>query len=155
MQNAKDLSKEKLISIMTGVFDSMLEVGIQAGNGHMDLESGDRMTLASVSITGGWSGVVFLLCPCELASELGQAMFKCDAATISKADIQDAMGEIINMVGGNVKANLPGPSSLSLPNVVQGSEFSWNVPGGQEVQRIYSRCKDKDLMVTVVRDTRH
>ncbi len=32
-------------------------------------------------------------------------------------DVADAFGEIANVVGGNVKAALPGPSGLSLPDV--------------------------------------
>ena len=154
MQNETGISKEALFSIMTDVFDSMLQVGIQENNGSASADASGRISLASVSITGGWSGVVFMQCPYELASELGQEMFKCDAATITAADIQDAMGELINMVGGNVKAQMPGPSSLSLPNVVQGCEFSWKVPGGREVQRVHSKCKDKDLVVLVIQDTK-
>jgi len=154
MQNTTGISREALVSIMTGVFDSMLEIGIQESNGSVNMDTGGRTSLASVSITGGWSGVVFLQCPYELASELGQAMFKCDASTITAADIQDAMGELINMVGGNVKAQLPGPSSLSLPNVIQGNDFCWKVPGGREVQRVHSKCKDKDLVVSVIQGTK-
>ena len=32
-------------------------------------------------------------------------------------DIDDALGELANVVGGNVKAVLPGPSALGLPEV--------------------------------------
>ena len=32
-------------------------------------------------------------------------------------DVDDALGELANVVGGNVKAVLPGPSVLGLPEV--------------------------------------
>ena len=32
-------------------------------------------------------------------------------------DVEDAFGEIANVVGGSIKAALPGPSGLSLPQV--------------------------------------
>ena len=38
-------------------------------------------------------------------------------AELEDEDIADAFGEIANVVGGNVKAALPGPSALSLPDV--------------------------------------
>ena len=38
-------------------------------------------------------------------------------AELDDEDIADAFGEIANVVGGNVKAALPGPSALSLPDV--------------------------------------
>ena len=34
---------------------------------------------------------------------------------LDAADVDDALGEIANVVGGNVKAVLPGPSVLGLP----------------------------------------
>jgi hypothetical protein len=36
---------------------------------------------------------------------------------IDDEDIEDALGELANVVGGNVKAVLPGPSVLGLPEV--------------------------------------
>ena len=39
----------------------------------------------------------------------------------AEADIADALGEIANVIGGNLKSTLPGPSLLSLPVVTTGS----------------------------------
>jgi len=36
------------------------------------------------------------------------------------ADVADAVGELVNMVGGNIKSLMPGPSVLSLPAVAAG-----------------------------------
>ena len=38
-------------------------------------------------------------------------------AALDHEDVADAFGEIANVVGGNVKAALPGPSTLGLPQV--------------------------------------
>jgi Chemotaxis phosphatase CheX len=38
----------------------------------------------------------------------------------SPADMHDVVGEIGNILGGKLKASLPGPSQLSLPVVVDG-----------------------------------
>ena len=51
------------------------------------------------------------------------------------AEVVDALGELTNMIGGNVKSLLPAPSQLSLPMV---SESVWptTVPGSVAVCRI-------------------
>ena len=36
---------------------------------------------------------------------------------LDEEDIEDGLGELANVVGGNVKAVLPGPSALGLPVV--------------------------------------
>ena len=36
---------------------------------------------------------------------------------LDEEDVADALGELANVVGGNVKAVLPGPSVLGLPEV--------------------------------------
>ena len=41
---------------------------------------------------------------------------------------QDAIGELTNMLGGNVKGLVAEPSRLSLPTVVEGDRFSVRVP---------------------------
>lgn len=40
-----------------------------------------------------------------------------DAEVSSRQDVGDALGELTNMVGGNLKALLPGPNRLSIPDV--------------------------------------
>jgi chemotaxis protein CheX len=39
---------------------------------------------------------------------------------VADGDVADAVGELVNMVGGNLKSIMPGPSSLSLPSVAAG-----------------------------------
>ncbi|TIC83622.1 chemotaxis protein CheX [Nocardioides sp. GY 10113] len=43
-----------------------------------------------------------------------------DDEPLDDADLADAVGELVNMVGGSLKSILPGPSALSLPTVAAG-----------------------------------
>ncbi|MGY1770152.1 chemotaxis protein CheX [Blastococcus sp. SYSU D00813] len=74
-------------------------------------------TLSSwVTITGPWNGVVVVTCGTGTADELTRALLREHApAELEAEDVEDALGEIANVVGGNVKAVLPGPSVLGLP----------------------------------------
>ena len=77
---------------------------------------------ACVRITGGWHGAVVLSCGRDLAVAITEAMFAMDPGTTSAEELDDAMGEMANMIGGNIKGLLPGPSQLSLPTVVEGAD---------------------------------
>jgi chemotaxis protein CheX len=71
-----------------------------------------------VDVVGPWTGTVVLTTGRETAAELTRALLgEHSPAELEDEDIADAFGEIANVVGGNVKAALPGPSALSLPDV--------------------------------------
>ena len=71
-----------------------------------------------VDVVGPWTGSVVLTTSRETAAGLTRALLGAHAPDeLEDDDIADAFGEIANVVGGNVKAALPGPSALSLPDV--------------------------------------
>jgi chemotaxis protein CheX len=71
-----------------------------------------------VEIVGPWTGTVVLTCDLDTAEELTRALLREHApAELEPEDVDDALGELANVVGGNVKAVLPGPSVLGLPEV--------------------------------------
>lgn len=79
-----------------------------------------------VHISGAWEGTVVLECSGTFARWAASRMF--DSADTSFDEVRDALGELTNMVGGNIKALLPGPSRLSIPEVATGD--------GAEVERV-------------------
>ena len=71
-----------------------------------------------VDVVGPWTGSVVLTTGRQTAADLTRALLGDTApAELEDEDVVDAFGEIANVVGGNVKAALPGPSSLGLPEV--------------------------------------
>ena len=58
-------------------------------------------------------------------------------------DVADALGELANVVGGNVKAVLPGPSVLGLPEV--GSAPA----AGPDTCRVELLWRDQSLTISV------
>jgi chemotaxis protein CheX len=78
----------------------------------------DGRAVASVSITGPWNGHLTIALSQEAAVLVAASLFELEAGEVSISEIADAIGELANVVGGNVKAMLPEPSTLSLPQVV-------------------------------------
>jgi chemotaxis protein CheX len=73
--------------------------------------------VAVTEISGEWNGTVCLSCSRAAARHATAVMFGTDEEDLNAADITDAVGELINVVGGNIKSLVPGPSVLSLPSV--------------------------------------
>jgi chemotaxis protein CheX len=71
-----------------------------------------------VDVVGPWTGSVVLTTGRRTAEELTRALLREHSPEVLEdEDVADAFGEIANVVGGNVKAALPGSSGLSLPGV--------------------------------------
>jgi len=99
-----------------------------------------RSFTACVQFTGDFEGATLLHCSSRLALELTSIMFAEKPEQLSIEDLQDALGELTNMIAGNIKPLLPGHSRLSLPSVVDGREYQIKVPGSRPLQRQRFRC---------------
>ena len=77
---------------------------------------------AAVTVTGEWHGMVSVELPTGLAEAVTRRMLMVPESdpTVHDEDVADAVGELVNMIGGNVKSLMPGPSVLSLPVVAAG-----------------------------------
>ena len=53
----------------------------------------------------------------ELASQIASQMFSTEPQNLDESELRDALGEVANMIGGNVKGILSGEFDLSLPIV--------------------------------------
>jgi CheY-specific phosphatase CheX len=125
----------------------------------LPLEDGDTAPLgpestvtSCIQIDGAWHGAVVLQCPLTLARTLTAAMFQADAAP-ELDEIFDALGELANMLGGNVKALLPGPSRISLPAVAVGSDYQLSVVGTSAVTSLAFSCDGHPLRVTLLQQS--
>jgi chemotaxis protein CheX len=99
---------------------------------------------ASVRISGAWQGVVVVDCPEELARRTAAAMW--GGRPRDGAQVADAIGELANMIAGNVKVLLPGPSRLSLPAVADAPAAS-SAPPGRAVAAATVACDGQPLTV--------
>lgn len=87
---------------------------------------------SSVVLIGDWPGVVSVAAETKLAEALAMHLFDVDADEVTELDRRDALGELTNMTGGNLKALLPGSSHLGLPVVADGAPGLSAQPGSKE-----------------------
>jgi chemotaxis protein CheX len=92
---------------------------------------------ASVSISGSWTGHVVYASSTEAARKAAAAFLALETSEVSQEDVSDVLGELANIVGGNVKAMLPPGCFLSLPQVVLASESATKYPNAERVSGLY------------------
>jgi chemotaxis protein CheX len=137
------LDEGDLTMIVEGIFAELLGLGVQPAQ--VPAEPGDGRLVGLVRIGGAWQGTVSVACGRELAVRIATAMLGREPR--GEAEVADAIGEIANMTGGNVKALLPGPSVLSLPEVAAAAAAA---VGGRPVSRLAFAVDSSPLVVTVV-----
>ncbi len=110
-----------------------------------------RFLTGCVQITGEWEGAIVVSCSFALAMNTTAFMFDMEVDEVTREELQDAVGELANMVGGSLKGLVPGPSRLSLPTVVDGSDYSTKIPGAKQVVQAALSAAGEPLIVTVLR----
>lgn len=88
-----------------------------------------REVRAAVQITGAWEGAVVIECDEVIAGAFTSAMLGLGDEPADESDVHDVVGELANMVGGNLKAVVGADARLSLPTVVVGANLDVSVPG--------------------------
>lgn len=111
----------------------------------------ERVVSGCIHFTGAWEGAVTIECSAEFARSAAATMFGVELAGASTSDMQDALGELTNMTGGNVKALLPEGCRLSLPTVVEGAEFTARVPGSELVTSVAFKCQGAPIVIRLLK----
>lgn len=120
--------QEDIHQIIEQVCTMMLGASIEPIDAIEPAAPHDRIT-GCVQITGQWSGVVMLQTTNAFVTLAASQMLALKEHELSLADRQDAVAELTNMIGGNIKSLVPGPSCLSLPSVTIGKEFDIRLYG--------------------------
>lgn len=81
-----------------------------------------------VGLAGKYSGILSIHCPQNFALRITSNMLGMDVEEVGE-DMNDALGEIANMLGGHVKQVLSKGGldlNLSIPTVISGESYSVN-----------------------------
>ncbi len=139
-----------LAEIVNEVWSSLLTLPIARCEGTpVETEyPAEQMMTCTVPIEGAWTGAVVVTCASALAERIAESMLH--TTELDPADVRDALGEITNMVAGNVKSLLPQPSRISLPLVIPGGDPSVGAPSLPVVARLAFQCEGLVLTVTAL-----
>ncbi|HZD39970.1 MAG TPA: chemotaxis protein CheX [Terriglobales bacterium] len=141
--------EEEIYRITKTVWQSFLGLGLKRRRKPLETRGETRFLMGYVEITGAWLGVLRLDCSFPLARRMAAMMFCFEAEQTTIDDIRDALGEVANTIGGNVKGLLPGPCGLSLPVVVDGTGDRLHLPG-RTLTRIDLECEREPFRVMLL-----
>ena len=144
------LTDVDLAEVVEAVWTSMLGFDLVT-SADPYVYGGDGLHLTgTVQITGAWDGAVMVEVPEVLARHVAATMFGMEDEELGDDEVRDALGEMANMIGGNVKGMLVGDSSLSLPTVAEGRDYRVSVPGGGVVRELTYLCEGQGMRVRLL-----
>lgn len=143
--------EDSIADIVATVWETVLGMRVELDESLHLTVSPDHPTYAGiVQIHGAWDGAIAVQCSDTLARQAASTMFSIPADAVSVSDMHDCLGELTNMIGGNLKALLPEPCALGLPVVVEGHDYRLRLPGSAPVRRSAFRVNDESIVVTVL-----
>lgn len=92
----------------------------------VEWEDNEALLVGQIDLTGDWAGRILVALPPRLATLIAQRMFDglpSELLTIER--VIDAVLELTNMIGGNIKSALPASCDLSTPVLRETSARSF------------------------------
>ncbi len=120
--------REVVSKVVAEVFDSMMSMEIEALDPDLPVSiEGDRV-VGSVGFGGEEAGVVCLHVNEPFSRQMTAAMIGVELNEVNgDTDVNDAIGELTNMISGNIKSQLydmVSSSALAVPSIMRGSHVA-------------------------------
>jgi chemotaxis protein CheX len=122
-----EVSQSTVVEIVESIFATMMEIDVFVSDSPLCV-TGDRMT-ATVYLEGEWNGAVSLECNRTQACQFAGRFLSMDPPDAVDDDVRDALGELVNMIGGNVKSVMSKDVRLSMPSVIDGNNYELRICG--------------------------
>ena len=142
------VAPSELAQIVESVFETMLSLEVTESLTPWFPEE-NRLTSA-VHLAGDWNGAVLLECDRGQACRFAGRFLSMDPPETVDDVVRDVLGELANMIGGNLKCVLAPGIQLSMPSVVDGSDYSLRICGAATRERLAFECSEGLFWITVV-----
>ena len=120
--------------IVENVFHTMLNLEVRQSDANRD--AAPNSLTAAVHFAGEWRGAVLLQCGWPEALAFSNCLMLGGQESNVDEDVRDTLGELANMVGGNLKSVLPPGVALSIPSVVAGTDYALHICGGNTFKTV-------------------
>lgn len=105
---------------------------------------------AVTHISGAVDALLSLECSRDLGERAAALMLGLDRQVeLRPGDVEDALGELMNMAAGGLKSLLAADTALSLPTVVAGTRYRLDVPGTTPAREVWLSCGGSPMIVRV------
>jgi chemotaxis protein CheX len=143
-----EIVPDELAQIVESVFDTMLSLKTH-GCGTAWFPSVDRLT-SVVHLAGDWNGALLLDCDRRQACHFAGRFLSSEPSETVDDVVRDVLGELANMIGGNLKSMYARGIRVSLPSVVDGSDYSMRICGTEVRERLAFQCAEGVFWITIL-----
>jgi len=144
-------TEDQLLDVANLVWGTMLHLEVSpAAPGTSD--AGERVTGCVHLVGPEWKGAVLIGLSTHLAERATRLLLAFeDHESVESEDVQDAVGELTNMLAGNLNRILGVPCRLSPPLVTGGSNYVVALPNTEVLRRAELMCCGEPMSLTVLR----
>jgi len=138
---------------LSNIFDTMLDIEIERCEAQLDNRSNQSWLVGSISLSGVVLGRINFHISETFSRIITAAMLDIETEDIEDlAAVKDCVGEVCNMISGNLKSALNDagmPCLLSPPSFTSGCDFEMDLLNLQRVERFGFYHQDHDILVEV------
>jgi chemotaxis protein CheX len=140
-------------SAVSSVFGTMLNLPVVEEAESVPVTSSEPHLAGSVGFIGIVTGVIFVYSTVNFARDVTRGMLGAETTIAGDEMVNDAFGEITNMIVGHIKSRLADRGMtcvLTIPSILRGSNFTIE-PTSSTRRRISTfRCGGNPLVVEVL-----
>jgi chemotaxis protein CheX len=140
-------------SAVASVFGTMLNLPVEEQSTEPPAAAGEAHVAGSVGFIGVVTGVVFIYSTVSFARKVTRGMLGPETVITGEEMVNDAFGEITNMVVGHIKSRLADRGMtcvLTIPSILRGSQFTIE-PTSSTRRRVSTfLCGDSHVVVEVL-----
>jgi chemotaxis protein CheX len=131
----------------------MLNLPVHEESAPAPIGNAEPQVAGSVGLIGAVTGVIFVYSTVSFARRITRRMLGHESAVTGEEMVNDAFGEMTNMIVGHIKSRLADRGAecvLTIPSIVRGSHFTVE-PTSATRRRISTfRCDGNSLVVEVL-----
>jgi chemotaxis protein CheX len=142
------LSAEMMAQIVESVFTTMMNLEVFPTESPW-VPSPEQLT-AAVRLSGAWNGAMLFECDPWQACRFAGLFLSTDPPEGVNDDVRDVLGELANMIGGNVKSAVAMGLNLSMPWVSAGNDYQSLVGDSEVEDRLAFQCALGEFWVTLL-----
>lgn len=143
-----EVTAQMICEIVESIYSTMLDQPIRALDPVAPALT-DKVT-SSVYLEGSWNGGVALQCSHRYACLVAARFLGIDPPEKVNDDVRDVLGELANMIGGNLKSCMGTDVRLSLPSVIDGSNYEIRICGSEGHEDLKFDSPDGEFWVRII-----
>ena len=147
-ESRAEVVRGELVQIVDQVFATML--GLQIEECGVPWFPGEDRLTSTVHMAGDWNARVQVECDSRQACRFAGCFLSMDPPEEADDVVRDVLGELANMIGGNLKCLLVNGMQLSPPSVTGAITDALPECDAHVRERIALRCEDGLIWLTVL-----